>query len=89
MPDHIHLIVSIPPKISIAEFVKNLKGGSSRHLNQTFVSQTFEWQREYGVFTLGGKQLDEAITYVTHQKQHHTDGSIVRSLEAVNERDRQ
>jgi putative transposase len=33
--NHIHLIVSIPPTQSIAEFVKNIKGSSSRYLNQT------------------------------------------------------
>ena len=32
--NHIHLIVSIPPTQSIAEFVKNIKGSSSHYLNQ-------------------------------------------------------
>jgi putative transposase len=30
MSDHLHLVVSIPPKLSIAEFVKSIKGSSSR-----------------------------------------------------------
>jgi putative transposase len=85
MPDHIHLIVSIPPKISIAEFVKHLKGGSSRHLNQSIGHKDFGWQREYGVFTLGGKQLERAIDYVKNQKHHHAESTIVQSLESVDE----
>jgi Transposase IS200 like len=32
--DHIHLIVSIPPKLSIANFAKRIKGSSARYLNQ-------------------------------------------------------
>src|SRR5215211_3125135 len=31
--DHIHLVVSIPPKLSIADFVKGIKGSSAHHLN--------------------------------------------------------
>ncbi|WP_372743784.1 IS200/IS605 family transposase [Nostoc sp. C052] len=31
--DHIHLVVSIPPTIAIAEFVKKIKGSSSHHFN--------------------------------------------------------
>jgi len=85
MPDHIHLIVSIPPKISIAEFVKHLKGGSSRYLNQSIGHKDFGWQREYGVFTLGGKQLEGAIDYVKNQKHHHAESTIVQSLESVDE----
>jgi putative transposase len=35
-PDHIHLIVSIPPAIAVADAVKVLKGVSARHLFQRF-----------------------------------------------------
>src|SRR6267378_4377115 len=35
-PDHIHLVVSIPPAIAVADAVKVLKGVSARHLFQRF-----------------------------------------------------
>jgi len=79
--DHIHLVVSIPPKLAIAQFVKRIKGSSSHHINHTFLNQTFAWQREYGVFLLGGKQLPDAIAYVQNQKQHHATRTLIRSLE--------
>jgi REP element-mobilizing transposase RayT len=31
--DHVHLVVAIPPKLSIADVVKNLKGASSHFIN--------------------------------------------------------
>jgi REP element-mobilizing transposase RayT len=34
--DHIHLVISIPPKISIAECVKALKGSIAHYCNQSF-----------------------------------------------------
>ncbi|WP_416666382.1 IS200/IS605 family transposase [Egbenema bharatensis] len=79
--DHLHLVVSIPPSQSIADFVKRIKGSSSHHLNRTFPQQTFAWQREYGVFSLGGKQLDRAIAYVNDQKHHHATGNLILGLE--------
>ncbi|NET37335.1 MAG: IS200/IS605 family transposase [Cyanothece sp. SIO1E1] len=79
--DHIHLIVSIPPSCSIADFVKRIKGSSSHHINQSFRYQTFAWQREYGVFSLGGKQMERAIAYVQQQKQHHHNGTLIFGLE--------
>jgi putative transposase len=36
LPDHIHLFVSIPPSVAVAEAVKILKGTTARRLSQTF-----------------------------------------------------
>ncbi len=81
--DHIHIIVSIPPKISIADFVRFIKGGSAYHINHTFPSEEtgFVWQRGYGVFSLGGKQLRQAVEYVRNQETHHRFNSIEPKLE--------
>ncbi|WP_426777688.1 IS200/IS605 family transposase [Lusitaniella coriacea] len=89
MEEHIHLIVSIPPTLAIAEFVKKIKGSSAYQFNQESPPNTakFGWQRGYGVFSLGGKQLENAIAYVQNQKQHHTQGTIVASLERADAED--
>ncbi|MGI6269166.1 MAG: IS200/IS605 family transposase [Candidatus Howiella sp.] len=58
-PDHIHMLVSIPPHISIAQFIGYLKGKSSlmifdRHANLKYKygSRSF-WCRGYYVDTVG------------------------------------
>ena len=58
-PDHIHMLVSIPPHISIAQFMGYLKGKSSlmifdRHANLKYKygSRNF-WCRGYYVDTVG------------------------------------
>ena len=79
--DHIHLLVSIPPSLAISDFVKRIKGSSSRHINCMFTQQTFAWQREYGVFSLGRKQLDQAVSYVLQQKHHHQNQTLIPLLE--------
>ena len=84
MPDHVHLIVSIPPKLSISQVVKRLKGASSHDLNQVGIG--FTWQRGYGVLTLGERQRPIAEAYVRNQKKHHneisTNGWLERMAEA-------
>jgi putative transposase len=87
--DHMHLIASIPPRLSISDFVKGIKGSSAHHLNHGGASleQVFAWQRGYGVFSLGSKQVDDAIAYVTHQREHHRQGQVNALLESYSEED--
>ena len=82
--NHIHLVASIPPTLSIADFVKNIKGSSSHYFNQNWQnSNKFGWQEGYGIFSLGQKQLDEAVAYVLNQKIHHSQGSVNHYLERI------
>ncbi|MEH2390985.1 MAG: transposase [Nostoc sp.] len=51
--NHIHLVASIPPRLSISDFVQNIKSSSAYHLNHLSPSQDlFDWQRGYGVFSI-------------------------------------
>lgn len=53
--DHIHLAVSVPPKISLSEFVRQIKGNNSHFINHEIKpGYTFRWQSEYGVVSFGG-----------------------------------
>ena len=81
--DHIHIVVSIPPKLSISDFVKRIKGSSAHHINQHPIAaqSKFGWQHEYAVFSLGEQRLEWAIAYVNNQKSHHKSGELIKSLE--------
>ena len=73
-PDHIHLLVSIPPYISVSQFIGYLKGKSSlmifdRHANlkHKYGSRNF-WCRGYYVDTVG--KYEGAIKeYIRNQLQ--------------------
>ena len=80
--DHIHLVASVPPSVSLSEFVARLKGSSSHRLNE-ILEDSFAWQRGYGVVSFGEKQLQWVTRYTNNQKQHHADGRIAPNLEAV------
>lgn len=74
--DHIHMIVSVPPKVAIADLLHLVKGASSHEFK-------LQWQRGYGVLTLGEKQMPIAVAYVENQKTHHVATSTVAALEYV------
>jgi putative transposase len=74
MPDHIHVAVSIPPRIAISRFVQQLKGESSHLLNHGATRDDgdwFLWQPQYGAVSFGDRSFGEVVAYVRNQRQHH------------------
>ena len=76
MPDHIHMLVSIPPKISVSSFMGYLKGKSSllmfdRHANLKYKygNRNF-WAEGYYVSTVG---LNEATIRKYIREQENAD----------------
>jgi REP element-mobilizing transposase RayT len=86
--DHVHMVASVPPKISISDFVGQLKGASAFHLNHIpGAPGNFGWQRGYGAISVGPSGLDKAIAYVRSQKEHHKQGTIIGALERIDVED--
>jgi REP element-mobilizing transposase RayT len=72
MPDHLHLLLSMPAKLPLAKAIQTLKGNSSHWLNKNFdVPGRFEWQTGYGAFSIGVKDIPRTRDYINNQKQHH------------------
>lgn len=73
-PDHIHLLVSIPPSLSVSQFVGYLKGKSSlmifdRHANLKYkYGNRHFWCRGYYVDTVG-RNKDRIAEYIRNQLQ--------------------
>ena len=73
MPDHIHLLASIPPRVAVSSLMHKVKGMSSHFLNQTEqrANAPFAWQGAYGVLSLGERSLPDVVAYVQNQRAHH------------------
>ncbi len=72
MPDHVHLLLSLPPTLAIAKAMQLLKGGSSKWVHDTFREHWhFAWQIKYGGFAVSVSLLDKTIQYIRNQEQHH------------------
>ena len=76
LPDHVHMLIAIPPKYAVAQVVGFMKGKSAIHLarvygerKRNFVGQHF-WARGYYVSTVG---RDEAVIRDDIKKQEQED----------------
>ncbi len=76
MPDHVHMLISIPPKYAVSQVIGYIKGKSAIHVARTYfdrkrnyVGQHF-WARGYSVSTVG---RDEAAIREYIQKQEIED----------------
>ncbi len=72
VPDHVHLLLSLPSTLSIAKALQIIKGGSSKWVHETFPEQwLFGWQVKYGAFSVSVSVLDKTIEYIKSQEEHH------------------
>lgn len=82
--DHVHLVVSIPPKIAIATFIGQVKGVTSARFNSLPNCQIpLYWQEEYSVFSFDERRLNNYIEYVEKQKVHHAENTTIKVLECI------
>ena len=71
-PDHIHMLLEIPPKMSVSSFMGYLNGKSSLMIYEQFGELKFKyrnrefWCRGYYV-DMVGKNNTEIQDYITHQ----------------------
>jgi len=84
-PTHVHLCLTIPPTLTISEFIGRLKGGSSYFINHNNPTRDklLEWQTGYGVVSFGTKDLPWAKNYVNRQKDRHGVGNVFDRLERI------
>ena len=74
LPDHVHILISIPPKYSVAQVVGYMKGKSAIHIarnymgrRRNFTGQKF-WARGYHVTTVG-RDEDVIRAYIRNQEK--------------------
>jgi putative transposase len=74
MPDHVHMMISIPPKYAVSQVIGFIKGKSAIHIarmyagrKRNYVGQSF-WARGYFASTVG---RDEQVirNYIRHQEK--------------------
>lgn len=70
--DHAHVLFLLNPKKSMADVVKQIKGGSSHAFNQIELTTThFAWQIGYGAFSVSESHVPRVRDYIINQEEHH------------------
>ena len=76
--DHVHILTATPTTLSLADYVKEVKTGSSRWLKGQTEFRRFEgWQDGYGAFTATFSGKDSLIEYIKDQAEHHRTESLL------------
>lgn len=72
MEDHLHILTSLHPALSLADYMRELKTGTSRWISKEAIFPGFNgWQDGYGAFTVSVREKDAVIRYIKDQQMHH------------------
>jgi REP element-mobilizing transposase RayT len=84
MPEHVHLLVRLPPTVAVSEFIGQVKGAASYRVNEEIrPSFNLKWQEGYGVLTLRKNELEAVSRYIDNQETHHRLGKLSDLLETT------
>ena len=85
--DHIHIMISCPPKVPIAVLIGKLKGKSSYFLRKEFWPELKKklwgmhlWSPSYCVVTCGGAPLSVVKKYIEQQRIPPDDKAVATSI---------
>lgn len=82
-PDHVHLLIAIPPSILIANLVRDIKANSSRFINEKkLLSHRFGWQEGYGAFSYSQSQIEKVVTYILNQPNITKNVALKKNISA-------
>jgi REP element-mobilizing transposase RayT len=79
--NHVHLLLGLPPTVTVAEAVQKLKANSSRWLGEHEIA--FQWQEGYGAFSVSSSLLDTVQKYIRNQAEHHHKRSFEEEFRAL------
>lgn len=70
--DHVHILTSLHPTVSLADLVKDIKTGTAHWIKEHSVFPMFlHWQDGYAAFTHSKSELGRLIEYIAKQEEHH------------------
>jgi REP element-mobilizing transposase RayT len=84
MPDHVHLLTILPPKLALSDGLREIKSNSSKWLHDTKSELAkFAWQDGYAAFTVSKSAVDSVREYIRDQKLHHAKHDFKSELLAL------
>jgi len=84
--DHIHLLVELRATHALADFMRDLKRGSSSWVHSDVPLPTFAWQEGYAAITVSPSAMHEVRRYIDNQEEHHRHQSSREELKSLLDR---
>ena len=79
--NHVHLLLGLNAKMTIAEVVQKLKANSSRWIAEHGL--VFEWQKGYAALSVSPSGVGNVRAYVLNQERHHRKRSFEEEFLAL------
>ncbi len=70
MSDHVHLLIDLGRELSFSTVLREIKAKSSAWLRKK-TGKNFSWQSGYGVFSVSPSHLQNVVSYIQNQEEHH------------------
>lgn len=81
--DHVNLLVSLRAMHSLADFMRELKKGSSAWTKETLRLPGFSWQDGYCALTMSPSGRASVHRYIASQDEHHRAASFLDELRSL------
>lgn len=79
--DHVHMLISIPTDMSVADMMRFVKGSSSRWVHKEIAgTRGLGWQTGYSVFSVSRSMFKQVHRYIARQEEHHRKVSFKEEL---------
>jgi len=79
--DHTHLLLQIPPTITLSDAVSTIKANSSRWAYEE--GRKFDWQQGYAAFSVSASSVASVVRYIQNQELHHKKRSLTEEWFAL------
>lgn len=84
MQEHVHCLFRLSAQKSIADVIKQVKGGSSHWANeQNIIAEKFAWQTGYAAYSVSESQLEKVFQYIKNQKIHHAKNTFQKEYDEL------
>lgn len=79
--DHIHVLIQVPPTLTLAKAVATIKANSSRWASKE--GHKFAWQQGYAAFSVSMSVIPVVVRYMRNQEEHHKKMDFEREFVAL------
>lgn len=69
--DHIHFLIGMKPSCCLSDLMREVKKSSNEFIRGNTYCNNFYWQEGFGAFSYSHSQLNNVISYIMKQKEHH------------------
>lgn len=86
-PNHVHLLINIPPAVSLSDIVKEIKVASSKFAaSRLSIPFKFEWQRGFAAISVSPSNIETVRRYINNQVEHHHNVSLRSEMTSMFQR---